>query len=104
MITNKHGGQGPGKKRSKNKGQAIDGICDSQGIIISQVGYLPFHGSPKLDHRLLCINISHDIAFGENKAPYRGPEARRLRLDHITDQKKYTSKIRLLTRENSLIQ
>ena len=104
MITNKYGGQGPGITRSHKKGQEIDGIWASQGIIISQGGYLPFHDVPKSDHRLLWIKISHEITFGENKAPYRAPSARRLRLDHIRDQKKYTSNLRLLTRENNLPQ
>ena len=46
IITNKHGGQEPRTKRSKNKGQ-------------------PFHDGPKSYHMLLCINISHKIALGE---------------------------------------
>ena len=71
MITNKHGGQGIGTKRSNKKGQAIGSIWDSQGIKISQGEYLPFHDAPKSYHRLLCIQISHEIAFGENKAPSR---------------------------------
>ena len=36
MIPNKHVGQGPGKTISNEKGKDIDGIWDSQGIIISQ--------------------------------------------------------------------
>ena len=98
MITNKHVVQGIGTTRSNKKGQEIDGIWDSQGIIISQGVYLPFHDVPNSYHRLLCINISHEIEFGKNKSPYRSPEARRLRLDHIRYQNKYTSNIRLLTR------
>ena len=47
MITNKHGGQGPGTTISNNKGQAIYGIWASRGIIIYQGGYLPFHDVPK---------------------------------------------------------
>ena len=35
IITNKHGGQGPGTTISNKKVQAIDGIWYSQGIIIS---------------------------------------------------------------------
>ena len=72
-INNKYGGQGTGTTRSNKKGRAIDGIWASKGIIISQGGYLPFHNGPKSDHRLLWINISHEIAFRENKAPYRAP-------------------------------
>ena len=53
LITSKHGGQGTGTIRSHKKGQAIDGIWSSQGIIISQGGYLPLHGGPNSDHRLL---------------------------------------------------
>ena len=90
MITSKHGGQGTGKTRSNNKGQEIDGIWASQGIIISQGGFPPLHNVPNSDHRLLSIKISHDIMFGENKAPYRPPSERRLRLDHIIYQSKYT--------------
>ena len=59
-ITKKHGGQGPETTREKNKGQAIDGIWASQGIIISQGVYLTFHDGPKSGHMLLCIKISHD--------------------------------------------
>ena len=53
MITNKYGGQGPGTKIPNNKGQAIDGIWASQGIIISQGGYPTLHDGPNSDHRLL---------------------------------------------------
>ena len=88
MTTSKHGGQGTGKTRSNKKGQEIDGIWASQGIIISQGGYLPLNDGPNLDHMLLWIKISHDIMFGENKAPYSPPSERRLRLDHIIDQSK----------------
>ena len=98
MFTKQHGRYGPMTKISNKKGQAINGIWASQGIIISQVGYLPFQYGHKSDHRILCIKISHDIAFGENKAPYRSPAARRLRLDHIRYQKKYTINLRLLTK------
>ena len=104
MTNNKHGGQGPGTSISNNRGQEIDDIWHSQGIIISQGGYPPFHNGPKSHHRILCIKISHDIAFGEKKAPYMPPSARRLILDHIIDQSKYTSKLRLLTRKNNLLQ
>ena len=92
IITNK-------KTRSNKKGQAIEFILALRGIIISQGGYLPFHNDPKSYHRLLWINISHKIAFGKNKAPYRDLAERRLILDHIRDQNKYMSNIRLLTRE-----
>ena len=64
MITNKNGGQGPGTTIPNKKGQVIDGIWASQGNIIYQGGYLPFHDGPKSDHRLLWINISLDIEFG----------------------------------------
>ena len=104
MITNKHGGKGPGKKISNKKGQAIDGIWASHGIIISQGVYLPFHDGPKSDHGLLWTKISHKIAFVENKSPYRATPERRLILDHIIDKNKYISKIILLTRENKLLQ
>ena len=97
MITNKHGRQGPGTTRSNKKGQAIGGIWDLQGIIIFQRGYIPFHYVPKSYHRLLWINISHEIPFRENKAPYRTQAARRLRLYHIIYHKKYTSNIILMT-------
>ena len=103
-ITNKHGGQGPGTAISNKKEQAIKGIWVSQGITIYQGGYLPFHDGPKSDHRLLWIKISHRIAFGKNKASYRALAARRLRLDHIRDQNKYTTKLILLTRENNVFQ
>ena len=53
MTTNKYGGQGPSTKRPNNKGQAIDGIWASQGIIISQGGYIPFHGGTMSDHRII---------------------------------------------------
>ena len=103
MITSKHGGQGSGKTKSNKKCQEIDGIWASQGIIISQGGYLPLHDGPNSDHRLIWIKISHDIVFGENKAPYIPPSARRIRLDHIIDQSKYTQKLKLLTRKNNLL-
>ena len=103
MITNKHGGQEKGTKISNKKGQVTDGIWASRVIIIYHEGYLPFHYVPKSDHRLLWINISHEITFGENKAPYRAPAARRLILDHIRDQNKYTSNLILLTIENKLL-
>ena len=63
-ITKKHGGQGTETTREKNKGQAIDGIWASQGIIISQGVYPPFHYDHKSDHMLLWIKISHETAFG----------------------------------------
>ena len=47
MITNTYGGEVLGKTRSNKKGQTIDGICVSQGIVVSQEGYLPFHNSTK---------------------------------------------------------
>ena len=103
MITNKYGGQGPGKTISNKKIQEIDCIWDSKGIIIYQGGYLPFHNGLKSDHRLLWINISHKIALGENKSPYRAPESRIPRLDHIRDQNKYLSKLILMTRENNFL-
>ena len=104
MITNKNGGQGPGTTRQNKKVQAIDGIWASHSIKPSQWGYLTFYDGPKSDRRLLWINISHGIAFGENRTPYMAPEARRIRLDHIRDQKKYKSNIILLTREKNLLQ
>ena len=71
MTNNKHGGQGTGTSIPNNKCQAFDGIWHSQGIIISQGGYPPFHNGPKSDHRLLWIKISYNNAFRENKASYR---------------------------------
>ena len=96
-TTNKHGGQGTVTTRSNKKGQAIEVIWASQGIIISQGGYPPFHDSPKSDHRLLWIKISHKIVFEKNKSPYRSPSERRLSLDNIRYQRKYMSRIRLMT-------
>ena len=64
IITNIHGGQGPGTTISNKKFQAIDGIWASQGIIISRRGYLPFQNGHKSDHRLLWIKIAHKITFG----------------------------------------
>ena len=58
MTTNEYGRQGPETTRSNKKGQTINGIWASQVIIISQVGYLTFHNSPKSHHRLLWIKIS----------------------------------------------
>ena len=52
---------------------------------------------------ILWIKISHGIDFGENKSPYKSPAARRLILYHIRDQRKYTPKIRLLTRKNNIL-
>ena len=104
MITSKNGGQGPGTTRTNKKGQEIYCIWDSQGIIISQVGYLPLHDVTNSYHRLLWIKISHKIAFGGGKYLYRAPSIRKLRLEHIIDQSKYTSKLRLLTRKNNLLQ
>ena len=46
MITNKYVRQGQGTKISNKKGKDIDGIWASQGIIISQGGYLSFHNGP----------------------------------------------------------
>ena len=46
MITNKHVGQWQVTKISNKKGKDIDGIWASQGIIISQGGYLSFHNGP----------------------------------------------------------
>ena len=43
LITSKHGGQGTGKTRSNKKGQEIDDIWASQGIIIYQGGYPPLY-------------------------------------------------------------
>ena len=53
LITSKHGGQGTGKTRSNKKGQELDGIWASQGIIIYQGGYPPLYDGPNSDHRLL---------------------------------------------------
>ena len=96
ITTDKHGGQGPETKQSKKKVQAIDGIWASQGTIISQGGYLNFNDGPKSYHRLLWIKISHETAFVKNKALYRSPAARRLRLHHTIDQMKYTYKLILM--------
>ena len=69
LITSKHGGQGTGTTRSNKKGQSIDGIWALKGIIIYQVGYLPFHDGPKPYYNLLWINITHKILFEENNPP-----------------------------------
>ena len=55
LITDRHGSLGPGTTRANKKQQAIDWIWVSQGVTISQGGYLPFHFSPKSNHRLLWI-------------------------------------------------
>ena len=104
MTNNKHGGQGPGTSISNNRGQEIDDIWHSQGIIISQGGYPPFHDRPKSDHRLLWIKISYNNAFRENKASYRVTGANILILNHIRYKEKYTPNIILLTMKNNLLQ
>ena len=65
----KHGRQGPATTIPNNKGQADDSIKSSQGIIIYQGGYLPFHEGPKSNHRLLWIKISHGNYFGKTSPP-----------------------------------
>ena len=53
IIKTKHEVQGIWTTIPNRKGLAIDGIWESQGIIISQGVYLPFQDGPKSDHRLL---------------------------------------------------
>ena len=43
LITDKHGSMGTGTIRPNKKHKAIYGIWGSQGIKISQGGYLPYH-------------------------------------------------------------
>ena len=77
---------GPGTTIANKMKQAIYGIWGSQGIIISQVGYFPYHFGPKSDQRLLWIKTPHLVAFGEKKPPLRSPEARRLILHYPRGQ------------------
>ena len=60
---------GPGKTMSNKNQQAIDGIWGSQGITTYKGEYLPYHFSPKSDHRILCIKTPHLVAIGEKKHP-----------------------------------
>ena len=71
---------------------------------ISQGGYRLFRLGPQSDHKLLWINISHEAVFGDNKAPYRAPAARRLRKYHIRDKNNTRQISDKLTIKNILLQ
>ena len=80
---------GKATARANKKRQTIDGICVSQGITISQGGYLSYHFDQKSDNILLWIKTPHLVVFGDKNPPLRLPSSRSLRLHPPRGKKTY---------------
>ena len=103
LITDKHGTEGPRTTRTNWKNKAIDRIWVSPGLSKTSCGYLPVNQVLKSDHRLIWVKLTLSNTLGNKTLPSITPSERKLRLHHPDGQKKYTSKLRHITRQYNIL-
>ena len=78
-------------------------LCGSQGITFDEEGYLPYHKGLISYHRLIRINLSIDMAFGNTSPPQRPLPYRKIRIHQTVWKKKYIPEIHHLTMDHNIL-
>ena len=81
----------------------MDGIWGTIRLTIKKGGYLLFHLGIKSDHRIIWTKIANYVVLGSNLTPNKSTSDRKLILHHPKGQKKFISKLKLLTREHNIL-